>query len=81
MRLNFFDWIREGVKQSVLLGVCDAAEHIGNKAEAEEFSNTMLESFTETKLVTDSKSSEGKRKPRKKSLGRSLSNIVEERAA
>ena len=28
-QINFFDWIREGVKQSVLLGVSDAAEQIG----------------------------------------------------
>jgi hypothetical protein len=27
--INFFGWIREGVKQSVLLGVSDAIETIG----------------------------------------------------
>ena len=29
MSLNVFTWIREGVKQSVLLGVSDALEDIG----------------------------------------------------
>ena len=29
MQLNVFDWIREGVKRSVILGVSDAMEAIG----------------------------------------------------
>ncbi len=29
MEFNFFDWIRDGVRQSVLLGVSDAVEQIG----------------------------------------------------
>lgn len=32
MQLNIFSWIREGVKQSVLLGVSDAVEAIGAPA-------------------------------------------------
>jgi hypothetical protein len=31
--INFFGWIRDGVKQSVLLGVSDAIETIGSPAE------------------------------------------------
>ena len=33
--LNFFGWIREGVKHSVLMGVSDAIEHLGAPPEAE----------------------------------------------
>lgn len=29
MSVNFFNWIRDGVKQSVLLGVSDAIETLG----------------------------------------------------
>ena len=29
MNFNFFDWIRDGVRRSVLLGVSDAVEIIG----------------------------------------------------
>ena len=29
MQPNFFQWIREGVKQSVLLGVTDAVDQLG----------------------------------------------------
>jgi hypothetical protein len=30
MQFNVFDWIREGVKRSVILGVSDAMESIGS---------------------------------------------------
>ncbi|WP_372899205.1 hypothetical protein [Stieleria sp.] len=29
MNMNFFQWLREGVRQSVVLGVSDAVEQIG----------------------------------------------------
>jgi hypothetical protein len=32
MQFNLFDWIREGVKRSVILGVSDAMEAIGSPA-------------------------------------------------
>jgi hypothetical protein len=32
MQFNMFDWIRQGVKQSVILGVHDAMEAIGTPA-------------------------------------------------
>ena len=32
MQFNLFDWIREGVKRSVILGVSDAVEAIGSPA-------------------------------------------------
>ncbi len=34
--MNFFAWIREGVRQAVLLGVSDAVEHIGTPPEGED---------------------------------------------
>ncbi|MCA9132467.1 MAG: hypothetical protein KDA45_04910 [Planctomycetales bacterium] len=34
--MNFFGWIRDGVRQSVLLGVSDAVEQLGAPAAAEE---------------------------------------------
>ena len=35
MNLNFFEWLRDGVRQSVLLGVSDAVEQIGTPPDAE----------------------------------------------
>ncbi len=34
--MNFFGWIRDGVRQSVLLGVSDAIEQLGTPAAAED---------------------------------------------
>lgn len=34
--INFFSWIRDGVRQSVLLGVSDAVEQLGTPAAADE---------------------------------------------
>lgn len=36
MSVNFFEWIRDGVRQSVLLGVSDAIEQLGSPAQADE---------------------------------------------
>ena len=33
MQFNLFDWVREGVKRSVIQGVSDAMEAIGSPAE------------------------------------------------
>ena len=33
MQFNLFDWIREGVKRSVILGIHDAVEAIGSPAD------------------------------------------------
>lgn len=34
--MNFFTWIRDGVRQSVLLGVSDAIETLGTPASTED---------------------------------------------
>lgn len=34
--MNFFGWIRDGVRQSVLLGVSDAVEQLGTPAAVED---------------------------------------------
>ena len=36
MNVNFFEWLRDGVRQSVLLGVSDAIEQIGSPADSED---------------------------------------------
>ncbi len=36
MNVNFFEWLRDGVRQSVLLGVSDAIEQIGTPADADD---------------------------------------------
>lgn len=41
--MNFFNWIREGVRQAVLLGVSEAVETIGASPDGEDMSHRMLE--------------------------------------
>jgi hypothetical protein len=36
MNVNFFEWLRDGVRQSVLLGVSDAIEQIGTPEDSDE---------------------------------------------
>ncbi len=40
--MNFFDWIRQGVKRSVLEGVADAVEHLGTPAEQDQMREQLL---------------------------------------
>jgi hypothetical protein len=42
MQFNFFGWLREGVRQSVLLGVSDAVESLGLPPDAEESNQQLL---------------------------------------
>ena len=77
MKFNFFDWVREGVKQSVLLGISDAAEHIGTPAEADQLNSRLVSAFTDGRLITDQERAKNGR-ARRKALGRSLSTIMQE---
>lgn len=65
---NFFQWIRDGVRQSVLMGVADAVEQIGSP-EDNELKREVITAL-ETQPVR-------KRTPRKR-LGRSLKEIAPE---
>jgi hypothetical protein len=42
VNFNLFSWIREGVKQSVVLGVSDAIETIGTPDNSEDISPKLL---------------------------------------
>lgn len=74
MSFNFFDWIRDGVRRSVLLGVSDAVEQMGAPPEEEAVKGKMLSFFQEDagtpKRVTRKKTTTGQRK-----LGRSIKEI------
>lgn len=43
MQFNLFQWIREGVKRSVMLGVSDAIEHLGTPPDSEHLQNSLNE--------------------------------------
>jgi hypothetical protein len=71
--MNFFSWIRDGVRQAVLLGVTDAVGDIGTPVEGDDISQRLLQALrTGQPTVIESQSHQ--RSPRKK-LGRSLEQI------
>ncbi|MBL8888725.1 MAG: hypothetical protein JNL67_02020 [Planctomycetaceae bacterium] len=65
--LNFFNWIREGVRRSVLLGISDAVEQIG-EPEGSELKQEVLAAL-EDKTAPRSR-------PPKRRLGRSLKELT-----
>ncbi|EAQ80389.1 hypothetical protein [Blastopirellula marina] len=76
---NFFQWMRDGVKQAVLLGVNDAVEQIGMPVEQDKGKSDFLglmgdvgESTAARKSLGATATSAG---PRNKRLGRSLKDI------
>ncbi|TWT83389.1 hypothetical protein CA13_48540 [Planctomycetes bacterium CA13] len=73
MNVNFFEWLRDGVRQSVLLGVSDAIEQIGTPADSDELHPNvaaLLVGETEQPKVT-----RGRAANNRKRLGKSLKDM------
>ncbi|WP_153559108.1 hypothetical protein [Roseimaritima sediminicola] len=76
MNVNFFNWLRDGVRQSVLLGVSDAIDTLGTPADEDQLHPGVAallrdgeqSSKTGTKRVTSSTRG-------RKRLGKSLKEI------
>lgn len=75
--MAFFQWVREGVRQAVVLGFADAMEDVGARARAEDFGPALAQSLRdrlavvpETALVEAAAPAAGRRR-----LGRSLDAI------
>lgn len=73
MNFNLFLWIREGVKQSVLLGVSDAIEAIGTPENSEDISPRLLEFMKQGGADNGVKAVSGT--GQRKRLGRSLKDL------
>jgi hypothetical protein len=73
VNFNLFLWIREGVKQSVLLGVSDAIEAIGTPENSEDISPRLLEFMRQGTAEGPSKAVGGT--GQRKRLGRSLKDL------
>ena len=78
MDFNFFEWIREGVKRSVLMGVSDAVETMGAPHDAETARDKIM-----SYLQVETEGTESTKRRRvtsasgtgQKKLGRSISDI------
>lgn len=70
--MNFFNWIREGVRQAVLYGVSDAVGDIGTPPDGEDVRHRLLEVI---RTSPDQAGSQLGVQPKRKRLGRSLTDI------
>ena len=77
--MNFFSWIREGVRHAVVLGVSDAVGDIGTPTEGDDISQRLLQAIrTGQPALAEARSPD--RSPRKK-LGRTLEQIQTAKAS
>ena len=79
MSVNFFSWIREGVKHSVLLGVSDAIETIGSPEDPQNLHPSVAALLQNSPKAPASSPSPrfapGENQKSRKRLGRSLKDI------
>lgn len=80
MNFNFFGWLREGVKQSVLLGVSDAVNHLGTPREGDDVQQRLTAFLQDSSTTATAPRLGGGNVPRKK-LGRTLEQIQASAAA
>jgi hypothetical protein len=77
--LGVFEWIREGVRRSILLGVSDAFEQMGTTDDHTEFhpqlANALREAAPRALEAAPSPASRSLSKPERRRLGRSLEQI------
>lgn len=78
VNFNLFAWIREGVKQSILLGVSDAVETIGTPNDADEINPQFLEFLRSGNVNESDKVSTAAPTAKRKRLGRSLKDLESE---
>jgi hypothetical protein len=72
--MNFFTWVRDGVRQAVLLGVTDAVGDIGTPVEGDDISQRLLQALRTGQPTTLESHASSSQTPRKK-LGRSLGQL------
>lgn len=71
--MNFFSWVRDGVRQAVLLGVSDAVGDIGTPPEGDDIGQRLLQSLRNGQpALPEARASD---RPQRKKLGRSLEQI------
>ena len=73
MNVNFFEWLRDGVRQSVLLGVGDAIDQIGTPADSDDLHPNVAALFQNETGKT--KAVRGGNAGSRKRLGKSLKDM------
>jgi hypothetical protein len=50
--MSFFQWVREGVRQAVVLGLADAIDDVGTRTRDEDLGATLAQSLRDRLAVT-----------------------------
>ncbi len=77
--MNFFTWIRDGVRQAVLLGVNDAVEDLGTPASGDDVRHKLLD-VIRNGARTDNQTPRLSGGTQRRKLGRSLNQAQAETA-
>jgi hypothetical protein len=81
--MSFFEWLREGVRQAVVLGLADAVEDVGTRNRGEDLGPALAQSLRERltesngTAVLDSDAAVAAKAKGRRRLGRSLDVTVE----
>lgn len=76
MDFNFFEWIRQGVKRSVLMGVSDAVNQMGAPHNADEVKDSVLAFLQDEGDKTPvSRRLSGTNEQGNRKLGRSIADL------
>lgn len=81
-RMSFFHWLREGVRQAVVLGLADAVEDVGTRNQGEDLGPALAQSLRERLAVrkepavlVESAATAVAAPPSRRRLGRSLDGV------
>lgn len=75
MNMNFFEWLRDGVRQSVILGVSDAVEQIGVPETDQEVQPTLAALLGNETVATTKPRRKTTAASGRKRLGKSLKDM------
>jgi hypothetical protein len=73
--MNFFTWIRDGVRHAVLLGVSDAVNDIGTPVSGDDIGRRLLDQVRTSPTALISETPPKPDHSTRKKLGRSLEQI------
>jgi len=81
--MSFFQWLREGVRQAVVLGLADAVEDVGTRQAADDLGPALAQSLRERLTVTREPAviESAAAAPARRRLGRSLESLKTAKAA
>jgi hypothetical protein len=77
--MNFFTWVRDGVRHAVLLGLSDAVGDIGTPVEGDDMGQRLLQALRNGQPALADAGSQDR--PVRKKLGRSLEQIQTAKAS